>query len=520
MHSHRYSAVRFMLASLLAATVLSGCAGKRPDTSAKQVVITPTSLASNLQVIETIEPELEALDAEFRAFPRPASEGRDYFDAEEVDAMEGLLFRFHALQTSLWDIVDAYGGLDAKFADDANATRAEVLALVSTLLIASHTALIVEQFADDPVAIKQMNEAYYRSEIPFGSYDRMRESVTSPGLLDAVADAKDAYGAAMTHPESPLVELAQMDIEYAALIAQLPTLHDEAEQRLRQVAKYFPSYAEAEKLAKKDAREQHKVLYAMRSFVFKVVSRLKNPTAHVLEFSDSQKEEIFSLLEPGDLVLTYTAGYMSDVFIPGAFKHGITYIGRQEERDALDLSVDDLPRGDRFEPEKFSANLQQTTLPSGASVNMIEAVAEGVIFNNLEHIMDTHINRMLVLRPRLSAEERVAFLAEVYSYLGDGYDFRFDFADATQQVCTEVIYRAIDGKGGIEFELTERAGHETLSADDIANYHLISAGEVFDFVLLVEPDTGGKKNSAIILTGAEGEKRLETLMASVSAKEK
>ena len=37
-------------------------------------------------------------------------------------------------------------------------------------------------------------------------------------------------------------------------------------------------------------------------------------------------------------------------------------------------------------------------------------VAKGVIFNNLEHIMDTHINSMLVLRPGLSNAERANFL--------------------------------------------------------------------------------------------------------------
>jgi len=144
----RHTRIPLLLIGALFAMGLVACVGKRPDDSAKALVVTPASLASNLQVIETIEPELEALDAEFRALPRPASEGRDYFDAEEVDAIEGLLFRFHALQTSLWDIVDAYGGLDADFASDSNATdlnatRAEVLAVVATLLIANHTALIL-----------------------------------------------------------------------------------------------------------------------------------------------------------------------------------------------------------------------------------------------------------------------------------------------------------------------------------------------------------------------------------------
>lgn len=497
---------RSVIFGVLAALFVAGCSSTQQVATPERIVVTQASLDSNLRVIENLEPHLNDLDAEFLAFPNPAQEGRDFFNAEEIDALEGLLFRFHASQTSLWDIVDAYGGLDAQFPDDVTDTRAEVLALKATLLIASHTAFVVAQFADNPLAINQLNQSYYRSEIPFGSYDRMRDSMTAPGLLHAVADAQVVYDSALADPQSPLVQLADADPEYAVLIGQLPPLHAEAAQRLEQVARYFPSHAQAERVEHSDSRGQHKVLYEIRAYLFKSISRLKNPTAHVLVFSDAQKDEIFGLLEPGDLVLTYTAGYMSDVFIPGAFKHGITYIGAQDERDSLALSVADLPLQDRYEPEKLTANLRQDALPGGASVDMIEAVAEGVIFNNLEHIMDTHVNRMLVLRPRLSEAQRAAFLLEVYSYLGDGYDFRFDFADASQQVCTEVIYRAINGKGEIDFDLTERAGHETLSADDIANYHLKPAKNAFDFVLLVEPDPKNKKeNAALVFTGSEGE---------------
>jgi len=176
----------------------------------------------------------------------------------------------------------------------------------------------------------------------------------------------------------------------------------------------------------------------------------------------------------------------------------------------MDLSADVLPPDERFDAQTLAVNLQASSLPDRTQADMIEAVAEGVIFNDLEHIMDTHVNRMLVLRPRLSEAERAAFLVEVYSYLGDGYDFRFDFADASQQVCTEVIYRALNGKGSIDFALTARAGHETLSADDIANYHLDS--EAFDFVLLVETKPDSKNNEALVFVGPEGEQRIEALM--------
>jgi hypothetical protein len=146
---------------------------------------------------------------------------------------------------------------------------------------------------------------------------------------------------------------------------------------------------------------------------------------------------------------------------------------------------------------------------------MIEAVAEGVIFNNLSYIMDTHINRMLVLRPRLNDKEKTEFLAGVFTWLGDPYDFRFDFTDASRQVCTEVIYRALDGKGGIAFTLTNRAGHETLSADDIVRYHIESESRLFELILFAEENTNAQHHEAVILEGPNGERRIKALMASI-----
>ena len=66
------------------------------------------------------------------------------------------------------------------------------------------------------------------------------------------------------------------------------------------------------------------------------------------------------------------------------------------------------------------------------------------------------------------------------------------------------------GRVYIDFTLTKRAGHETLSTDDIANYHLNS--EAFDFVFLVEPKPNSESDKSLLFVGAEGESRLKKLM--------
>ena len=126
--------------------------------------------------------------------------------------------------------------------------------------------------------------------------------------------------------------------------------------------------------------------------------------------------------------------------------------------------------------------------------------------------MDTHINRLLVLRPNLNTAERAAFLVGVFSYLGDEYDFYFDFADSSRQVCTEVHYRTLNGKGGIYFTLTKRAGHETLSADDIVHYYTETRPRKFKLVFFADEDPHGRHYQARLLTGAEAEHHLEELM--------
>ena len=59
------------------------------------------------------------------------------------------------------------------------------------------------------------------------------------------------------------------------------------------------------------------------------------------------------------MIFTYTAGYMSDVFIPGAFKHGITFVGSLEERSEAGLTAESIERMRDDMPEEEVAKLLQ-----------------------------------------------------------------------------------------------------------------------------------------------------------------
>jgi hypothetical protein len=478
---------------------------------------------SDRRTLHNVAGQLENTRSEFIALHQNGGWAkRGYFVTEENNQIERFYFRFVVGHTVLWDIINSYGGPQTRFNDDGIGIKAHANVLYAEFLLSFYTSFLVSEFMDDPVAIAKLNEPFFRSEIPQGTYDRLRRNVTSKDKAHMLAAAWMLYSKDVADPNSLLFKLGKEDPDYEIMLEQIPTLYSGAMQEIKRIQNaqagemavtenYF-SHTRAAELARDASREFGELRFAIRSLLFKDISRLKNPDAHLIRFSTAQKRQVYDLLQPGDIILTYTAGYISDVFIPGIFKHGITYVGSPAQRVGAGLKTASLPIVAEPERKSFDLHISQEFLPGGENADIIEAVAEGVIFNNLAKIMDTHINRLLVLRPILTEAERTEFLAGVFSYLGDEYDFYFDFADSSRQVCTEVHYRTLNGKGGINFTLTERGGHETLSADDIVHYYTDTRPLQFELVLFADEEPGALNHQARVLTGVEAEQRLKELM--------
>jgi len=254
--------------------------------------------------------------------------------------MEHLLFRFVTSHAALWDISAAYQNMQTSFDDPVLDTKVHVVSRQASLLLASHSAFLVAAFADDPVAIAKMNEAFYRSEIPRDSYYQLARGITAK-RLSRLQQAGALAEKELANPNSKLARLAASDASYRELIELNKTLQLAAETRM-QAALDTKGANDPEAVRKTDECFGDD-LCAARSMLFKDVSQLKKPTARVIRFSDKQKAQVYEQLRPGDLILTYTAGYISDVFIPGAFKHGITYVGSPQQREQAGLKAKALP---------------------------------------------------------------------------------------------------------------------------------------------------------------------------------
>ena len=82
----------------------------------------------------------------------------------------------------------------------------------------------------------------------------------------------------------------------------------------------------------------------------------------------------------------------------------------------------------------------------------------------------------------------------------------FDFTRSDRLVCTEVIYRAYDGIGGLHFDLTRRAGRMTLAAVDLLQMALARQG--FEAVAVFAPSYAPE-----LLAGGQAEEILSRTLA-------
>lgn len=436
---------------LIAAVVLGAACQNSHQTT--NPVYSPAELSRLRQEDEQTMLRIKSDDAHLhRAFLSLKATGgwqeRGYFSAQESDEVEHLLFRFHTTQSELVKISDRHEASNREKQQSASLSRK------AQRQMSDQARLLVNTFADDPVAIDKLNQAYPRSEIEPRTYDRLA------------------------------------DVFLPRWERGMVTLGRKMEDRLTGSS------------------------YEIQAEVFERVSRIKKPRSHLISFSAEQKKQVVDMLRPGDVLLSYTAGYASSLFIPGEFKHAMVYVGDADTRRKMDMDFSQvhLPTG-RSGRRDVIRKFKQETTKDGRPADLIEAVAEGVKWSNLEHIMDTHINRLLVLRPQLTANQQNIYLARTFSYLGQEYDFRFDFADASKQVCTEVVYRALNGIGEIDLPLTRHAGHLTLSADDLIHYWLEDKPDAFEFVFYAEESALGANHAARVRAGEKGLRRVKVVMS-------
>jgi len=510
----------------LVPAVIASCSST-PAEDTRPTAATPTyenaeaRLQTEYRLLMSLTAKSERAIGEIEALSRdqPWAQ-RGYFSSAEHDQFEKVFFDFYLAHNALLDMVQSYAPSESGELATGPDARGFMHGMSAALYLDFFTLTFVSSFSDDEMAQEKLNESFYRSYIPAGTYDRFFREATDPKIMRKIRVAWQLYTTERNNTQSDIHALITENADYKELDLRMSALYQQIEPlqkvMLDKVGGISPtaraSLASSEigQLSRELGARNSSAIAAIQAELFTDVSRLHQPSAKPLYFSQDQREKIHSLLVPGDIILTYTAGYMSNVFLPGVFKHGITYVGSSEQRKAAGLF--NIPDG-QFSREEISLlleKLEEDAAQNGLDADLIEAVSEGVIFSNLDYLLDTHINRMVIIRPRLPPQEQTEALWEVFRYHGADYDFDFDFSNASQLCCTEVIYRSLNGREDIDMPLSKRAGRFTLSADDILAYYLQNPDQ-FSFILLAQEDSTAEGN-AVLYDGEDGFKQLQDLM--------
>jgi hypothetical protein len=172
---------------------------------------------------------------------------------------------------------------------------------------------------------------------------------------------------------------------------------------------------------------------------------------------EETRRRLGELLEPGDVIITRHHGALTNLFLPGYWPHASLHVGSAAAARDMGVRVDDDRVARWGEPRR-----------------VLEARKDGVLFRALEDTLA--VDATVVIRPRMAAAQIAEAISRAATHEGKLYNFDFDFFRADRLVCTEVVYRAYDGVGPMQFQLTPRAGRPTLTAEDLLDMALDDRG--------------------------------------------
>jgi hypothetical protein len=286
-----------------------------------------------------------------------------------------------------------------------------------------------------------LNEAEPRFGIQRKQFTHIYKSVTSPRNAMRIRHVRQM--AERLRPEIPALE---RDPIMEPVIYILRECESSVHRRKRDFALARLRYR-WHSLRRRRASAVQQALFALLEFGGRIVADIRYPHERD-RVNDTIRAEIEAALEPGDVIVSRHDDALSNLFLPGYWPHCSLHLGRAAQRQKLSIDLD-------------AERARRLVDP----LCVLEARKDGVLFRPLNDTLS--VDSVLVLRPEVDAPTIGKAISRAVVHEGKLYDFEFDFFRSDRLVCTGVVYRAYHGLGGIEFQLSERAGRPTLAAEDV-----------------------------------------------------
>ncbi len=379
----------------------------RYDDLAAQTVI---DLADHMRRLRS---EAERLQSVFE------TRQRGFFTPSEDDQVFHHWISYHKARNALLDLIDSIRRSAGSASEET--MNEFIVAYAAALVLVDAARSLRDLFGDNQLVRRKLNESCHAYGIGAGSFDKIQMALTDPAnalRLNAANDFFDRYQerirrVASQHDSLGAVMTVVDDLSQGTRVSSARYIRAMAIERGHSVkSQVFDSVFDA--------------VYAIQELGSRLVSNIRTMPNHVPRLPEPIQAQLLAILQPGDVFITRKENALTNYFLPGYWPHAALYIGGQR---------------------------------------VIESLKDGV----RERTMDSPLGNdaVAVIRPQLSAETIAQAIARARTHVGKPYDFDFDFTRSDRIVCTEVVYRSYEGLDGIRFQLSRRAGRETLSAEDL-----------------------------------------------------
>jgi len=403
---------------------------------------------------------------------------RGHFTPNEEQRLVGWFARFLTVRDSLWEVIDEASlpiGDDFEKVIGQEQWRCFLAGYAAACLVVQLDRALVDRIAVDTRVQRKLNEGSLEHRIPRKQFTRIFRSLSNPG---GALRLHRAMRYRRRHHE--LVVAMVEDRVVGPIVRRLEEYErslDSSRSRFLKILGAFESHS----ARRRGASLRQQVVAATLERSGRVASelRVRKPKRVLAEV-----ERIRDLLAPGDVLVTRHEAALTNLFLPGYWPHAALYVGSTAERQSLGLGEDSLGE-----------------IPIAPGQSVLEALKDGVLFRELESTLA--VDAVAVIRPKLSKHQIAQALQRAAIHEGKLYNFDFDFFRSDRLVCTEVVYRAFDGLGPMQFELKERSGRPTLSAEDLLDLAL--EGDRFEVVAVM----GTADSTEELITGRNSRTVLE-----------
>lgn len=431
-----------------------------------------TLISSGARAIRSLAPSvsgLEDVDAARALATRVVQRG--HFTPEEDASLWAWYARYLTARAGLLEVIDDLAPIarDTQRREDEMTLRAFVIAYTAAAMLVRAGRFLIFDFAQEKIIQRKLNEASIDHRVPRKQYTRIYRALTSPVHAYRLNEA-----ATFADENRAAIEGLATDPEMAPVVAYLLEAEPSLRIGVRTLVKARLRYRWHSWRRRRSSAVKLGIFKVAEAFG-RIVADISNPW-HESRVTSDVRAEVESLLNPGDVIVARHDDALSNLFLPGYWPHAALHIGTEATRRELAVDIP-TEQGNRWvDPRR-----------------VLEARKDGVLFRPLEDTLD--VDAFAIIRPQIEPTEISLALTQAVRHEGKLYNFDFDFFTADRLVCTEVVYRAFEGIGGLSFELVRRAGRLTLSAEDLLDMAVDDRG--FETVALYgTPNIGDR-----LLTG-------------------